>query len=56
MSGGNNNLMVSYQERYAAVGTIPTHTIRRREATENPTDDETLASRAIDRALRPLLE
>ena len=46
-------LTVSYSERYAGVGKIPTNQARRDNM--RPTATETLASRAIDRALRPLL-
>ena len=46
-------LTVSYSERYAGVGKIPTNQARRDNM--RPTAAETLASRAIDRALRPLL-
>lgn len=47
-------LTVTYQERYHGVGRIPS-TARRRDNLRS-TDDEILASRAIDRALRPLLK
>lgn len=46
-------LTVSYSERYAGAGKIPTNKSRRDNM--RPTEAETLASRAIDRALRPLL-
>jgi len=46
-------LTVDYQERHHGVGRIPTNA-RRRDNLRS-TDEETLASRAIDRALRPLL-
>jgi polyribonucleotide nucleotidyltransferase len=46
-------MTVDYRQRHHAVGKIPTSANR----TDNrrPTDSETLASRAIDRSLRPLL-
>eukprot|EP00934_Nitzschia_sp_Nitz4_P001184 Nitzschia sp. Nitz4//scaffold3_size479765//238156//240711//NITZ4_000101-RA/size479765-processed-gene-1.458-mRNA-1//1//CDS//3329550761//1184//frame0 len=46
-------LTVDYRQRHHAVGKIPTSSTR----TDNkaPTNAETLAGRAIDRALRPLL-
>ncbi|KAL3925591.1 MAG: hypothetical protein SGILL_000314 [Bacillariaceae sp.] len=47
-------LMVDYRQRYHAVGKIPT--TANRSDNRRPTDAETLASRAIDRALRPLLQ
>lgn len=46
-------LTVDYRQRYHAVGKIPTNMTR--SDNKRPTDAETLASRAIDRALRPLL-
>jgi len=46
-------LTVDYRHRYHAVGKIPSNT--RRSDNQRPTVAETLASRAIDRALRPLL-
>lgn len=46
-------LTVLYQERHHAVGRVPGNS-RRRDALRS-TDEEILASRAIDRALRPLL-
>jgi polyribonucleotide nucleotidyltransferase len=47
-------LTVNYRQRLAAVGKIPTSATR--SDNRRPTDLETLASRAIDRALRPLLK
>jgi len=47
-------LVVNYQERYHGVGRIPQNG-RRRDALR-PTDEEILAGRAIDRALRPLIK
>jgi polyribonucleotide nucleotidyltransferase len=47
-------LTVNYRQRLAAVGKIPTSATR--SDNRRPTDMETLASRAIDRALRPLLK
>ena len=46
-------LTVMYQERHHGVGRIPNNA-RRRDALRS-TDEEILSSRAIDRALRPLL-
>lgn len=46
-------LTVDYRQRHHAVGKIPT--AAHRSDNRRPTDAETLASRAIDRALRPLL-
>jgi polyribonucleotide nucleotidyltransferase len=46
-------LTVDYRQRHHAVGKIPTNASR--SDNKRPTDAETLASRAIDRALRPLL-
>ncbi len=46
-------LTVQYQERHHAVGRVPGNA-RRRDGLRS-TDEEILASRAIDRALRPLL-
>jgi polyribonucleotide nucleotidyltransferase len=46
-------LTVTYQERHHGVGRIPSNA-RRRDNLRS-TDDEVLAGRAIDRALRPLL-
>ena len=46
-------LTVQYQERHHAVGRVPGNAQRR--DTLRSTDEEILASRAIDRALRPLL-
>ncbi|KAL3909157.1 MAG: hypothetical protein SGILL_008199 [Bacillariaceae sp.] len=47
-------LTVDYRQRHHAVGKIPTSA--NRADNRRPTDAETLASRAIDRALRPLLQ
>lgn len=46
-------LTVSYQERHHGVGRIPSNARRRDNLRQ--TDEEVLASRAIDRALRPLM-
>jgi len=46
-------LTVTYTERHAGVGKIPTNQARRDNM--RPSESETLAARAIDRALRPLL-
>ena len=46
-------LTVDYRQRHHAVGKIPTNSSR--SDNKQPTNGETLASRAIDRALRPLL-
>jgi len=46
-------LTVDYRQRHHAVGKIPSNGSR--ADNRRPTDAETLASRAIDRALRPLL-
>ena len=48
------NFTVSYQERHHAVGKIPLLN-RARQDTLRSSDDEVLAGRAIDRALRPLV-
>lgn len=53
MSSSMVPLVVTYQERHHGVGRIPQN-MPRRDAMR-PTDDEILASRAIDRAIRPLL-
>ena len=47
-------LTVDYRQRHHAVGKIPTSA--NRADNRRPTNAETLASRAIDRALRPLLK
>eukprot|EP00978_Attheya_sp_CCMP212_P007679 scaffold17826_cov55-Attheya_sp.AAC.1 len=47
-------LQVEYRERHHGVGQISTNS-RRRDNSGPMTDDEILASRAIDRVLRPLL-
>jgi polyribonucleotide nucleotidyltransferase len=47
-------LTVDYRQRHHAVGKIPTNAGR--SDNKRPTNAETLASRAIDRALRPLLK
>jgi polyribonucleotide nucleotidyltransferase len=47
-------LTVDYRQRHHAVGKIPTNA--NRSDNRRPTNAETLASRAIDRALRPLLQ
>jgi polyribonucleotide nucleotidyltransferase len=54
-SAENIGFTVSYQERYHGVGKIPTINRMRRD-TINISDDEILAGRAVDRALRPLLK
>lgn len=46
-------LTVDYRQRHHAVGKIPSNSSR--SDNKRPTNSETLASRAIDRALRPLL-
>lgn len=46
-------LTVDYRQRHHAVGKIPPNS--KRSDNQRPTTAETLASRAIDRALRPLL-
>lgn len=51
----NVAMTVSYQERYHGVGKIPTSNRLRRD-TMRTSDDEVLAARAVDRALRPLLK
>eukprot|EP00978_Attheya_sp_CCMP212_P016364 scaffold42800_cov52-Attheya_sp.AAC.5 len=53
-NSGMAPLQVEYRERHHGVGRIPTNS-RRRDNTGPMTDDEILASRAIDRVLRPLL-
>ena len=53
MSSSMVPLVVTYQERQHGVGKIPQN-MPRRDAMR-PTDDEILAGRAIDRAIRPLL-
>ncbi|OEU09504.1 hypothetical protein FRACYDRAFT_194953 [Fragilariopsis cylindrus CCMP1102] len=47
-------LTVEYRQRYHAVGKIPTSSANRTD-NRRQTDSEILASRAIDRSLRPLL-
>jgi polyribonucleotide nucleotidyltransferase len=47
-------LTVDYRQRHHAVGKIPT--TANRSDNRRPTNAETLASRVIDRALRPLLQ
>jgi polyribonucleotide nucleotidyltransferase len=47
-------LTVDYRQRHHAVGKIPPS--GNRSDNRRPTDTETLASRAIDRALRPLMK
>ena len=47
-------LTVNYKQRHHAVGKIPT--TPNRSDNRRPSDLETLASRAIDRALRPLMK
>ena len=54
-SSENIALTVSYQERHHGVGKIPTANRMRRD-TIHSSDDEILAGRAIDRALRPLMK
>lgn len=48
-------LQVEYRERWHASGKIPTHNQRRRDNSGPLTEKEVLASRAIDRTLRPWL-
>jgi len=48
------NFTVDYRQRYHGVGKIPTTSAARRD-NATPSNLETLGSRAIDRALRPLL-
>ena len=48
-------LQVEYRERWHASGKIPTHNQRRRDNSGPLSDREVLASRAIDRTLRPWL-
>jgi transcription termination factor NusB len=48
-------LQVEYRERWHASGKIPTHNQRRRDNSGPLTEREVLASRAIDRTLRPWL-
>jgi len=52
-SSFQNNFTVDFRQRHHGVGKIPLSAARRDNA--RPTDLETLGSRAIDRALRPLL-
>ncbi|KAL3945019.1 MAG: hypothetical protein SGBAC_000876 [Bacillariaceae sp.] len=47
-------LTVDYRQRHHAVGKIPTS--GNRSDNRRPSDEETLAGRAIDRALRPLIK
>lgn len=54
-SSDNIGLTVSYQERHHGVGKIPTINRMRRD-TVNSSDEEILAGRAVDRALRPLMK
>ncbi|EED90167.1 hypothetical protein THAPSDRAFT_263495, partial [Thalassiosira pseudonana CCMP1335] len=48
-------LQVDYRERYHAAGKIPVHNRRRRDNSGPLTDREVLASRVIDRTIRPWL-
>jgi polyribonucleotide nucleotidyltransferase len=48
-------LTVDYRERFHAVGKIPPNA-KRRDNAGPPTDRELLASRAVDRSLRPVLQ
>ena len=48
-------LQVEYRERWHASGKIPTHNQRRRDNSGPLSEREVLASRAIDRTLRPWL-
>jgi polyribonucleotide nucleotidyltransferase len=54
-SSSHQALTVNYRQRHHAVGQIPTNSALRTD-NRRPTDLETLASRAIDRSLRPLIK